>query len=277
EALLPNGYHQLDTIFNWLELADLVVVEKANRLELVMEGEVGGLDIPQDESNLAVRAVRALEQLVGRPLPVKLWLRKLLPAGGGLGGGSADAAAVLWGMDRLFELGLGLAGLSPLASALGADVSFGLVGGTARGRGIGDVLEPLTSPGPLPVLLLCPPFGCPTPAVYRLWDEFEPRPARGASQRLAQALTTGPLDLADFLGNDLEPAAERLRPELTGLRRAMLEAGCRQAMVSGSGSTLFGLLPVGEDPEAVARKLRAHGQVLVTHLSAATRAKHEFS
>lgn len=254
-----------------------MVVEKAPRLELVMEGEVGGLEIPQDESNLAVRAARALEQLTGRALPVKIWLHKRLPAGGGLGGGSADAAAVLWGMDSLFELGLGRAGLSPVASALGADVSFGLVGGTARGRGIGDQLEPLPSPGRVPVVLLCPPFGCPTPTVYRLWDEFQPRPARGASQRLAQALTQGEVDLIDLLGNDLQPAAERLRPELTGLRQKMLAAGCRQAMVSGSGSTLFGLLTSGEDPEAVVGKLRAHGQVITTHLAAETRAKHEFS
>lgn len=159
--------------------------------------------VPVDDDNLVVRALRA----VGREAHVRLVKR--IPAGGGLGGGSADAAAVLrWaGHDDL-----------DVALSLGADVPFCLRGGRARVRGIGEALEPL--PYELRTFtLVVPPFGCSTPAVYRAWDE------------LGGPTADGP--------NDLEPAALAVEPELARWRDALGEATGRTPVLAGAGSTWF--------------------------------------
>lgn len=262
-----DGFHELDTVFCWLELADELVLTPAPSYRLLLEGEFAG-DLPCGEDNLVTRALRSLERECQRNLAVEVRVLKRLPAGGGVGGGSADAAAALWGVNQLFELGLAPERLAALAADLGADVAFGLVGGAARGRGKGDVLEPLTPPPALPVLLLDPGFPCPTPRIYAAWDRECPRPARGASQAMAEALARGDLEaLFANLANDLAPAAEALFPELLELRDALLTAGCRQALLSGSGSCLFGLFAPGEDPKPAAEKLRDRGaRVMQTRL-----------
>ncbi len=276
-ALLDNGYHELDTVFAWLELADELCLSRSSQFEFEVEGGGGGFEVPKDESNLVVRAHRLLEQATSRTLPVRCRLVKRLPAGGGLGGGSADAAAMLWGMDRLFQLGLGQAGLLPLAARLGADVAFGLVGGVARGRGVGERLEPLPFPPSLPVVLLCPEFGCSTPEVYACWDRSRFRPAAGRSEALVEKLQGDVEGWTKLLQNDLEPAAFEVAPGLRELHRQMGQVGFETVRVSGSGSTLFGLMAPGEDPEAAARKLRPYGRVLTTRLATASRTDDGFS
>ena len=156
-----------------------------------------------DDDNLVRRALRA----VGRTAAVRL--TKRIPAGAGLGGGSADAAAVLrWaGVDDL-----------EVAARLGADVPFCLVGGRARVTGIGDVLEPLP-PEDRTFTLLTPPFGVSTPAVYRMWDE------------LGGPRSDGP--------NDLEPAALAVEPRLGGWSDRLADATGRTPVLAGSGSTWF--------------------------------------
>lgn len=262
--LRPDGYHELDTVFAWLDLADEVELAPAPTTSLQVEDRVGrGLPVPAGEDNLVLRALRLLEQEVGRPLPTRLLLRRRIPAGGGLGGASADAAAALLGLDELHGLGLSRDELGALARRLGADVAFGLVGGTARGRGRGDLLTPLPPPPPCTVLLLIPAFALSTAEVYRAWDRLPSPPGQPCCEAVEQALRAQDLEaLARALGNHLEAAAEALRPELAGLRRAMLEAGCRAARLCGSGSTLFGL--VTGEAEPVARRLRHLGQVEIT-------------
>lgn len=259
-GILDNGYHTLDTIFCWLELHDTVEMRKSESARLRM---VGGEDIPSDDSNLALKAVRALEKSTGRALPVEIEIEKRIPAGGGLGGGSADAAAVLLGLNRLYELGLDRGALTQVGAGIGADVAFGLWGGAARGRGVGERLEWVDSPPPLPVVLLFPGFPCFTPEVYRVWDEQQPRPAAGATERLLGRL---PDDLDGVLANDLQPAAESMFPQLAELRRLALDCGCSQALLSGSGSTIFGLIEDGQEPEAVLRKLQSHVKAELTRL-----------
>jgi 4-diphosphocytidyl-2-C-methyl-D-erythritol kinase len=163
----------------------------------------GGLPVAADADNLVARALR----LVGRRAGVRL--TKAIPAGAGLGGGSADAAAVLrW------------AGFDDVAAAagIGADVAFCLVGGRARVRGIGEVVEPLAFVART-LTLLVPPFGCPTPAVYRRWDELG-----------------GPVG---DNGNDLEPAALSVEPRLAEWRDRLGDATGERPRLAGSGSTWF--------------------------------------
>ena len=195
-----DGYHLIDAEMVTLDLADELVLTDGDGLEVV---GATGLAIPLDDDNLVRRALRA----VGRTAQVRL--TKRIPAGAGLGGGSADAAAVLrW------------AGCTDtaLAASLGADVPFCLVGGRARVRGIGDVLDPLP-PVDRTFTLLTPPFGVSTPAVYRAWDE------------LGGPRADGP--------NDLEPAALAVEPRLSEWRDRLREATGQTPVLAGSGSTWF--------------------------------------
>lgn len=268
-GLLPGGYHELDTVFSWLDLSDRLEIEPASATALEVEDEIGrGLTVPQGEENLVLRALRLLEASQARELPTRIRLVRRIPAGGGLGGGSADAAATLVGVARAHGLALDPGDLLVLAARLGADVAFGLAGGTARGEGRGEILRPLPPPPDLPVILLVPGFPLPTPEVYAAWDrlpESRRRPAAGSALRVAAALEEGDGEaLTAALANDLEPAAESIRPELADLRREMLAAGCRAARLCGSGSTLFGLLEAGADPAPVVARLQAHGHVECT-------------
>ena len=195
-----DGYHEIDAEMVALDLADELLLGPGDSLEVV---GATGLTVPADDDNLVRRALRA----VGRTASVRL--TKRIPAGAGLGGGSADAAAVLrWaGCDDL-----------AVAAGLGADVPFCLVGGRARVTGIGDVLVPLP-PEDRTFTLLTPPFGVSTPAVYRAWDE------------LGGPRSDGP--------NDLEPAALAVEPRLGGWRDRLAEATGRPPVLAGSGSTWF--------------------------------------
>jgi 4-diphosphocytidyl-2-C-methyl-D-erythritol kinase len=196
----PDGFHLID--------AEMVTLDLVDELELDPDGDGvtvvhDGVERPADDDDLVVRALA----LVGRRAGVRL--HKRIPAGAGLGGGSADAAAILrWaGMTDPVR-----------AASLGADVAFCLLGGRARVRGIGEVLEPLEFT-PRTVTLCTPPLHCSTPVVYRRWDEMG-----------------GPR--GDH-GNDLEPAALSAYPELAEHRDRFADAVGRRPRLAGSGSTWF--------------------------------------
>lgn len=200
-GLRADGYHLVDAEMVSIDLVDTLTFAGGD--DLVVEEAATGLPVPATDDNLVRRALAA----VGRSASVHL--RKRIPAGGGLGGGSTDAAAVLrWaGVDDV-----------AVAASLGADVPFCLHGGRARVTGIGEVLEPLP-PVDAAYTLLVPPLGCSTPAVYRAWDE------------LGGPTADGP--------NDLEPAALRVEPRLAGWRDRLGEATGQQPVLAGSGSTWF--------------------------------------
>lgn len=201
-----DGYHLIDAEMVSLDLADELVLSEGSGLVVVDGSHLGHVD-PDD--NLVGRALRA----VGRRAHVEL--RKRIPAGGGLGGGSSNAAAILrWaGCDDL-----------AVAVSLGADVPFCLRGGRARVTGIGDVLEPLPFVARTYTLAL-PPYGCSTPAVYAAWDELG-----------------GPTGEAP---NDLEPAALVVEPRMARFRDELADATGQVPRLAGSGSTWF---VAGEHP-----------------------------
>jgi len=196
----PDGYHLIDAEMVTLDLHDMISVTEGDSLTASGPFADG---MPLDDSNLVRRALR----LAGRSAAVHV--DKHIPHGGGLGGGSADAAAVLrWaGFDDLER-----------ASRLGADIPFCMIGGRARVRGIGEIVESLPDE-PREITLIIPPLRCSTPAVYRAWDELGG--PRGAS------------------GNDLEPAALVVEPELVGWRRRITEAVGLEPVLAGSGATWF--------------------------------------
>jgi 4-diphosphocytidyl-2-C-methyl-D-erythritol kinase len=199
-GLRGDGYHLIDAEMVSLDLADQLTFRPGWGLEVVEGLDLGYVD-PQD--NLVGRALKA----VGREAHVSLVKR--IPAGGGLGGGSSNAATVLrWAGCEDLEI----------AASLGADVPFCLHGGRARVRGIGEVLDPLPFV-PRTVTLAMPPFGCSTPAVYAAWDE------------LGGPTADGP--------NDLEPAALAVEPRLARWRDALGSATGQVPRLAGSGSTWF--------------------------------------
>lgn len=267
-----NGYHTLDTLFAWLELHDSLELSLA--AETVLEVEAEGVDtslVTSDEDNLVLKALRALEAYVGRALPTRIRLTKRIPAGGGLGGGSADAAAALVGLPVLHGVAVPAEQLQAIAARLGADVAFGLRGGFARGRRYGDLLEPLPLPADLrerTLVLLAPGFPCPTPAVYRAWDSQPSRVARGASDRFLEADAGARLGC---ISNDLQAPAEALYPDLVRVRTAMVQAGLQAVTVSGSGSTLFGFWAGDDSLHELEHVLSPWGKVIVTKLRAEER------
>lgn len=245
----PDGYHELETIMHEVELFDdLYLMPGGDGVRL----EVSDPAVGVGEDNLAVKAVRALEKRLGRSFPCAIRLVKRIPAGGGLGGGSSDAGAVLRALDRAFGLGLPAETLEDVAATFGSDTSFFIRGGTAMCRGRGEIITPMAAPKPLHFVLVLPGIHVPTPLVFkslRLTDS--PR----ASYDLARNLSTGNVaGVVPLLFNRLEEPARREFPELDRLLSSLAPYG---AIMSGSGSTLFFVCDSREDAEQKGREVRA--------------------
>jgi len=252
-----DGYHELESVFLPLDLADALELELAEapraQVELDLQGAAQGA--PVDATNLAVRAAAAFLEAARLCRSVRLRLAKRIPSGAGLGGGSSDAGAVLRGLAACFPDALGAEALGRLALALGADVPFFLDPRPALVSGIGERCEPLGVGWPPHVLLLANPGeSLSTAHVYAAFDATPPPAAAAASLRAQLAAGE---DLAALLRNDLEPTAERLCPAIGRLREALFEVGARAVGLSGSGATLFGVFPSVAQAEAGLRRLPA--------------------
>ena len=240
----PDGYHELATIFDRISLADSIELTPAAKVTLACDAP----GMPPPEQNLAYRAAVAALGAAKDSRGVAITLVKGVPSGAGLGGGSADAAAVLFGTDRLLSLGLDDATLLSLGRSLGADVPFFVhahlcderaagSGRMAFGLGVGEKLTPIASPPALHYVLLNPGFEVPTPRVFKE-GAFPPLPP-GASEFPPSPKSIG--DVLALLQNDLEPVTSRLHPEIQSMIRALTEAGALGARMSGSGATVFGI------------------------------------
>jgi 4-diphosphocytidyl-2-C-methyl-D-erythritol kinase len=236
-----DGYHELDTVFQAVGLTDRLAFGESDGLTL----EVDDPSIPAGAENLVLRAARALAEAAGVRPRAAISLEKRIPSGGGLGGGSSDAAVTLLGLSALWSLDLPLERLAEVGASVGSDVPFFLWGGTARGLGRGERIEPLPDLPPRGVVLVMPPFPVSTPEVFRRlaapeWD------GEGAGSPAAGGVPDR---------NDLEPAAESLFPALRDVRESLGAAGATQARLSGSGSTVFGLFPDLATAAEAARRL----------------------
>ncbi len=238
-----DGFHPLMTVFHAIDLHDEVTVSRADTwaVEVAGDGTVDASGVPVDGTNLAVRAGRALAAHHGLPAAARIRIRKGIPVAGGMAGGSADAAATLVALDRLWGLESGDRVLFELAAGLGSDVPFGLVGRNALGTGRGEQVEQLPGVEVARWWVVVPAEGegLATPAVYCRHDELRPEapPAPPAPHRLV-AFLGDPADvLAPLLHNDLQPAALDLRPGLVDLLAEGEAAGALRGIVSGSGPT----------------------------------------
>ncbi len=257
------GWHPICTWMHAIDLADDLTVETAaeTRYELAWAADAprpSAIDWP-NERDLAVRAHRLLESHAGRALPIHLRLAKRIPVGGGLGGGSADAAAVLQAVNALYQLGLLTGTLRTLSQSLGSDVAFFIdqVPADTAPRpaivsGFGDRVERLPARRADALLLILPAFGCATPGVYSAYDAA-PHPLRGPEVR-ALAAAPGP---PTGLFNDLETPAAAVAPALAPLRAAVSAAIGRPLHMTGSGSTLFAITTSRDEARALATRASA--------------------
>ena len=256
-----DGYHLLESLVAFTRSGDRLRAEPAATLSLTLDGPFADtLRATPDEDNLVLKAARSLAgwaKAHHRPITgARLVLTKNLPVASGIGGGSADAAATLTALRRLWALPISDEDLAGLAEALGADIPACIAGRPALMEGIGERLTALPALPPVPVLLVNPGLPLPTPAVYRAFREGHalsptPRPKPAGPFRDARALTAA---LADTR-NDLEAPAIALCPAIGEVLTALRQSGALFARMSGSGATCFALYDEADGAQAAATRL----------------------
>lgn len=260
--LRPDGYHSVASVYLAVSLFEEVTAttrdEPGITVSLSPEStlDLDELEIPLDESNLAVRAAALMAEVSEHPTGVHLEITKRVPVAGGMGGGSADAAAALVACDALWGAGLSREEIAHLAAELGADVPFALLGGAAVGLGVGDQLSPALATSRLDWVLVLADFGLSTPAVFRELDRLRSEEGLDAEDPvdvepgiLAAVRAGNPRELSHLLLNDLQRAAVSLAPELRDTLGWGDSHGALASLVSGSGPTVALL---AEDPDAAA-------------------------
>jgi 4-diphosphocytidyl-2-C-methyl-D-erythritol kinase len=247
-SLLDDGYHDVAIAYQAVSLCENVRVVEADGFSVTVTGSVELSRVPTDERNIAVRAAKLLARRTGHRGGVHIDLEKHVPVTGGMGGGSADAAATLLACDALWETELPRDAMLELARELGADVPFAFTGGTAIGTGRGDELSPALAQGTFHWVLALADFGLSTPDVYRELDAHRARhsqdigladPVPFVDADVLQALRAGdPQMLAAVLHNDLQAPALHLSPSLAGVLELGEANGALAGVVSGSGPTV---------------------------------------
>ncbi|MGB6005977.1 MAG: 4-(cytidine 5'-diphospho)-2-C-methyl-D-erythritol kinase [Ornithinimicrobium sp.] len=268
----PDGYHELLTIYQAVSVHDRVRVEAASQWSVTMGGLHSG-GVPADDSNLALRAAKALAEQAPALIeggdaagigPVAISIDKQIPVAAGMAGGSADAAAALVACADLWDLSLLRDDLESVAATIGADVPFLLHGGTAVGSGRGDDIAPVLSQGEAHwVLWVSTEEGLSAAAVYAEFDRLagdQRPPMPELSPLLVSALRTmDPAQMGSELRNDLAPAALSLRPGLQDVLDAGLELGALGGIISGSGPTVAFLVASQADALDLSMGLAARG------------------
>ncbi|WP_298041313.1 4-(cytidine 5'-diphospho)-2-C-methyl-D-erythritol kinase [uncultured Microbacterium sp.] len=265
-----DGYHALATVFQAVSLYEDVFATASDSFSVSVSGSEDASDVPLDDRNLAMRAAKMLAAATGFTGGVHLDIRKSVPVAGGMGGGSADAAAALVACDALWGTALSIQELHELAARLGADVPFALHGGTAVGTGRGDQLNPALAHGRFDWVLVTSEQGLSTPAVYGRLDRHRAAGAALADDPplslevpvpVLQALRAGDAhSLAASMFNDLEVAALLERPDLDETLGAGLASGALSGIVSGSGPTVAFLCETPESAQYLQREMQAAGR-----------------
>ena len=247
-----DGFHELETVFERIDLFDELTFEPAPTLSLTCDEPT----LSCGEDNLILKAAHLLQRAAAAREGARIHLRKRIPIAAGLGGGSSDAAATLRGLSALWRLDLPEATLTALAARLGSDVAFFLSSGPfAIGRGRGEVCEPVAAGISLTHLLVSPPQRLSTKEVF---DAYKPLTAsRPSSTIIRHALRNGSLsELAKGLWNDLAPEAIRRCPVIARIQASLGAQHCLGVLMSGSGSAVFGLCQDEAHAQALATTLR---------------------
>lgn len=248
----PDGYHEVAMVMQSIDLHDVITLT-ANSGGIEVSADHP--DVPTGPDNLAYKAAEMIRP-DGFSGGVHIHIQKNIPMAAGLAGGSTDAAAVLTGLNRLWRLNKPLEELLELGSRIGSDIPFCILGGTALATGRGEKLTTLPPAPEMWLVLAKPPIGVSTKEVYGQFDLslVGRRPDNGA---MVRALKAGePREITGNLVNVLESVTLRLYPEVSDLKERLLKAGAQAALMSGSGPTVFGLVPDRQAAEQVAERLQ---------------------
>jgi 4-diphosphocytidyl-2-C-methyl-D-erythritol kinase len=249
-----SGFHQLETLFCAIDLCDEIDLTPAPPgLRLLVHGP----DLGPPEKNLVIRAALAFQQATDLEPGLEITLQKRIPAGAGLGGGSSDAAAMLLGLNSMYGRPLSHLALLDIAGQLGSDVPFFLCGSPlALAWGRGERLLALPPLPPAPLLLVLSPFEVSTPLAYKALADHrahEPPPVASSVQRLAALASWS--GVADIAQNDFETVIFSMQPQLGDIKSELLDLGAVIALLSGSGSAMFGVFPDSQDLLEVATRI----------------------
>lgn len=248
----PDGYHDILSIMRIVDIFDVVRIELNNKGGIELSTNLDCL--PTDHNNIAYKAAEAVLKMTKVSKGVKIHIHKNIPCGAGMGGGSADGAAVLALINKLLGSMLTPHQLLDIGAKIGADIPFCLMGGTCVASGIGERLEPVRSKGNIPILVVKPEVSIYTAQMYNVIDtaKIENRPL---TDEMKSALEKGDIKgVADLLCNVMEKPAIAQHPVIAAIRDKMVEQGALGAMMTGSGSAVFGIF---ESDEAVKRASNA--------------------
>jgi 4-diphosphocytidyl-2-C-methyl-D-erythritol kinase len=235
-----DGYHLMDMILQEISLCDKLTIERADGISLKLDGHAR---VPDAEDNIVLKAAKRFAEAANVPFGAVITLKKVIPVCAGMGGGSADAAAVLRGLNELWGLHLPMDELCSFGLSLGADVPFCLRGSLMRAQGIGEILIPLHCARTFPIIVIQPCRGLSTRHVFEAFKEEEvPTCNRPDNNSAVEALKSGNLArLSASMGNALEYTACTLRPAIRDAVRSLKEYGARAVQMTGSGSAVFGV------------------------------------
>lgn len=235
----PDGYHEVRMIMQTVNLYDWLDIKQIVKNDVILS--MGRSSLPSGDDNIICKACNAFFKATGISSGIFIELEKRIPVAAGMAGGSADAAAALHGLNELFETGLSLEELCTIGATLGADVPFCLMGGTVLAEGIGEILTPLTPAPNCHLLIVKPAAGISTKHVYEMLPPCDELRHPDTDAMIA-AINKGSLsDVAANLGNVLESVTAAEMPFIYEIKNQMLELGALGALMSGSGTTVFGI------------------------------------
>lgn len=243
-----DGFHNLETFFYPIhDLYDIITIKKADNFKF----QCDWADLNNDD-NLVVKAVKLLEKKTGKKFPVEISLGKTIPFGGGMGGGSSDAAAVLVSLNEMFNLKFDFEQLKDLALLLGSDVPFFLFAKPAIGKARGENLELINYEINKPILLINPGIEIPTKEAF---GNITPRSPDISLKEVLLENKSSLSELQNLLRNDFEKYVFSKYPDIEDIKNTMLREGAELSMMSGSGSTVFGIFSNGNAAENCKQKI----------------------
>ncbi len=257
-GILPGGYHALDMVMQAVSLYEQVTLRRS--VDLVVR--IPGSRIPTGPKNTAYKAALAFFYYTGLLAGADITIRKSVPVRAGMGGGSADAAAVLVGLNTLYGAHLSMTELCALGASVGADVPFALMGGTCRVQGLGDLIKALPPCPDCWFTVIMPGYGISTPAAFAAYDQIgSPTHPDCAAQETA--IRAGDLNgLCSAAGNALEVCAGGA--DTAALKEALTAHGARAALMTGSGAAVFGIFETEDAARQAASALEAAGRQIYT-------------
>lgn len=248
----PDGYHDILTIMRTVDIFDTIEISLENSgIELSTSLDF----LPTDEKNIAYRAAQAIFSETGIKKGAKIYITKNIPCGAGMGGGSADGAAVLVLLNKLLGSPVSMERLLEIGAGIGADVPFCIMCGTCVAEGIGEILTEISVNGSIPVVVVKPDVSISTPLMYKKLDREEIT-KRPDTKAMIKALETGNIEkTAELLYNVMEAPAAEEHPIILKIKEAIMSNGAINAIMTGSGSAVFGIFKTREEADRCAKAL----------------------